>query len=276
MEFNEDARAWLRANVANHVPNGTRQYFTNVITTNIGVNSLGLQVDRPAFEGKVIHCEPGVFGVVKTGRNRFVLVDAAVLAADLEVGSKVHVTPYQRRRFDGKSFLEPIEEKTLAGGVMVKTYHIGDRVSEIPLPAPQCEYLQAMQDLLHRGNCTDGIRVISNMLVDFNAKNLAWQQAGKSAEGELLDPQFRFDCETSKFTGHVRIGLDRSEDAYYVEMHKIGMQGEHELVNSCKSVFFVDLAEVLETLLCDGQWKLCKVTVLKAAKSPAAQEEKTS
>ena len=231
---------------------------------------------RPAFEGKVIHCEPGVFGVVKTGRNRFVLVDAAVLAADLEVGSKVHVTPYQRRRFDGKSFLEPIEEKTQAGGVMVKTYHIGDRVSEIPLPAPQCEYLQAMQDLLHRGNCTDGIRVISNMLVDFNAKNLAWQQAGKSAEGELLDPQFRFDCETSKFTGHVRIGLDRSEDAYYVEMHKIGMQGEHELVNSCKSVFFVDLAEVLETLLCDGQWKLCKVTVLKAAKSPAAQEEKTS
>lgn len=276
MESNEDARAWLRANVANHVPAGTREFITTVITTKVGVNSLGLQVDRPAFEGNVIHSVPGVFGVVKTGRNRFVVVDATVLAADLEVGSKVHVTPYQRRRFDGKSFLEPVEEETQAGDVQVRTYRVGDRVSMMPLPAPQCEYLQAMQDLLHRGNCSDGFRVISNMLVDFNARNLAWLAAGNAADGTPVDPQFRFDCETSKFTGHIRIGLDRRKDAYYVEMHKIGPHGDHELVNSCKSVFADSLAEVLETLLCDGQWKLCKVTVLKAETSPAAQEETSS
>ncbi len=271
MDINETARAWLRANVAHHVPKGTKQYNTCTITTKIGVNALGLQLDRPAFEGKVIHCEPQAYAIVKTGRTRFVVIDAAVLPAALEVGSTVHVTPYQRRRFDRKSFLEPHDVETRPNGIVCRTYHLGERASTIPLPAPDSEYLQNMLDLLQRGNCSDGIRVISNMLVDFNARNLAWQEPGLGADGVLRDPQFHFDCETTKFSGQIRIGLDLGEDSYYVEMHKIGPAGEHELAHSCRSIFFDSLAEVLETLLCDGQWKFCKVAVLKPATGRAKQ-----
>ncbi|MDO8277291.1 MAG: hypothetical protein Q7T63_04090 [Burkholderiaceae bacterium] len=263
MDFKENARAWLQANAGNHLPKGTRQYKFNCITTGEVVNMLGLSTDRQAVEGKVVHTEPGVFGIVKPSRTLFTVVDARLLPADLDVGSVVRVTPYQRRRFDGTSFLEPEKTETLANGIVGRTYVIGAQVSKIPVPAPTCEYLKAMLELLHHGKCSDGFRVISNMLVDFNARNISLYEPG--ANDRPLDPQFRFDCETGKFTGHVRIGLALGEDAYYVELFKIGEQGEYALANSCRNIMFDELAGVLETLLCDGQWKMCKVEVLKAA-----------
>lgn len=265
MDFKENARAWLQANAGNHLPKGTRQYKFNCITTGESVNVFGLSADRPAFEGKVIHSEPGLFGIVKPSRTVFTVVDASLLPADLDVGSVVRITPYQRRRFDGTSFLEPEKTETLQSGIVSRTFMIGERASKIPVPAPACEYTKAMLALLHRGECSDGFRVISNMLVDFNARNLSLQESGVDGNGKAVDPQFRFDCETGKFTGHVRIGLALGEDAYYVELFKIGERGEYTLANSCRHIMFEDLAEVLETLLCDGQWKMCRVEVLKAA-----------
>jgi hypothetical protein len=268
MSFNDkSARAWLQANVVHHVPSGTRQYHTGVLSLALGENMLGLKVDRPTVKGTVIFVDADS-SILKTARTRFTIIDNAILALPLNLGDTVSVQPYQRRRFDGSRFLDPVESETRDSGVTVKTFHIGGCASEIPLPAPHCEYLQNMLELLHYGKCTDGVRVISNLLVDAGARNLSWQEPGPAQNGGWLDPQFRFDCANGKFTGHVRVGLDCGEDTYYVQLERVDELGAHEVAHSCRSVYFDQLAEVLETLLCDGQWKFAKVEIHKTAKRP--------
>lgn len=272
---NELGRSWLRAQAAAFVPPGTVRYFTNELTIKLGVNALGMQVDLAPIEGTVIHAQEE-FSVVQTSSDRFTIVDPAVLGTPLIIGSHVRLTPYQRRRFDGSTFQDPVETAERPGGVLARTFHIGTSVSEIPLPAPESEYLQNMQELLHRGKCADGVRLISNMLVDFNAKNLAWQEPEAGPDGRQKDAQFRFDCATGKFVGQVRIGYDRGEDTYYVEMLKEGASGAYEITHSCRSVYADMLAEVLEMLLCDGHWKLCKVEVLRNAQPGNSRSEAMS
>ncbi len=266
MSFNDQAaRAWLQANVRQHVPPSTRQYHTGVLRLALAENMLGLSIDRPTLKGAVIHVDAD-FSVVKTARTRFTIINNEILSQPLRLGDTVSVQPYQRRRFDGSRFLDPVETDTAETGVKVHTYHIGGCASEIPLPAPQSEYLQNMRELLLYGKCTDGVRVISNLLVDVGARSLAWQEPGPDSASGFRDPQFQFDCTTGKFEGRVHIGLDCGSDTYYVDLMKVGAEGALVETHCCKTVYFDELAEVLETLLCDGQWKFAKVEVLKAAK----------
>lgn len=259
----EQARLWLRKNARSHLPATARIYRSRVVTLSLPTSTIGLQVDHQPFAGHVI-CVTPEFVVVKLSGNMFVLADPTLFAEPLVEGSKVQVTPYQRRQFDGKTFSEPTIEQYIGGQSSV--YRIGQIESEIPLPRePQTQYMTDMLVLLHRGKCPDGVRVISNMLVDFNARNIDFQEPDFSNPEDERDPQFSFDCDTGKFTGRVVVGLNIGEDAYYVELFKSAEGAAPVLAHKCSYVMFDELASVLTTLLCDGKWAKAKVAVLKPA-----------
>jgi hypothetical protein len=263
------AVAWLQANIHRLIPRNVNRYHHGAMTTKLGTNVLGLKVDLSIAEGTVEYSCPD-FYIIKTGRANFKYVDPAILRQPLIVGSKVRITPYLRRRFNGTLFTDP-ERTERDGFAVVNTYAIGQTHAEIPIERPTVVYTEQMLQLLHHGKCTDGIRVISNLLVDCNAKNFKLQEPPKddpeSGEplGPWVDPQIRFDCKTDKFTGEVTVGVDVGSDTYYVELKKPDSEGVLQPHTKCENILFDQLAETLEILLCDGNWRYAEVTVLKAA-----------
>lgn len=282
MQFNEStAKAWLTSNIGSLVPPNTRRYTHGVVTQSLGTNLLGMKTDLRPFEGVVVHCGDG-FYVVKTGRNAFKLVDPSILRETLIEGSKVRITPYQRRRFNGTLLSDPesIEDN---GTYLTKTYVLGVNHSEIPLATPQTQYLLDALDLLHRGKCPDGVRLISNMLVDINATNFSMQEPieathdddGNEVTAEQWhEPQISFDCKSNAFAGRVTVGVDVASDTYFVDLQKPDETGALQPHTRCNSVYFDGLATVLTDLLCDGEWRFANVDVLKAA--PKAKPSKVS
>ena len=271
MSFNsEHAKAWLKNNVLSLVPANSRRYTFGDVSLKLGTNMLGLPADLKSIEGTVIHRDDG-FYVVKTGRAEFKFVDPSLLKQELDLDSKVRITPYARRRFNGTLLSDPEKVEDTGTGFISRTYAIGVRHSVIPVAEPTTVYSQQMLELLHHGKCTDGVRVISNLLVDCNAKNFRLQEpppvdeeTGESL-GPYVDPQIQFDCTTSKFTGEVTIGVDVAADVYYVDLKKPNAGGFLQSHAKCEQVYFDRMAEVLENLLCDGNWKFAKVEVLKRA-----------
>lgn len=260
MQFNEQAgRQWLSSHIWDFIPKNSKRYSTSILSLRRGSNCFGMQVDLPATEGKVIHAGAG-FYVLKTDRIGFAVVDSTLLSQPLNEGATVRITPYQRRHFNGNTFSEPVVEDH--GTYKTTVHKIGQNVSTIPVQEPKSLYTINMLELLRRGKCTDGIRLISNMLVDFNAHNVELQEP-EMHKVNGCDPQFKFDCSTGKFVGHVIIGLNLGADVYYIQLQKTNAEGIRETVTTCSTVYFDQMAEVLETLLCDGAWKVAKVDVLK-------------
>lgn len=272
-QFNEEAgKAWVKTNVRSFIPSNAREFKTGVICNRPGTNMLGLSSDRPPVEGKVIQCDDEYF-VLKTARNAFAVVDPTILPAPLELGSMVRITTYQRRHFNGRCFRDP--QTTCENGIVSRLYHIGNFVSDLPTPPPKSQYMKDMLELLSKGKCTDGVRVISNMLVDFNASNITLVDPDYDSDPLAAgNPEFHFDCETGKFTGHVIIGLDIGADAYYVKLMKPDADGTLAFEASHDDVMFTELAGSLETLLCDGAWKMAKVGVLR--KAPSSHQQKVA
>lgn len=281
MTFNtQPAVTWLQANIHNLIPRNVNQYRHGPLALKLGTNSIGLAVDLSVAEGTVVFCSPD-FYILKTGRAEFKYVDPAILREALIEGSKVRITPYRRRRFNGTLMSEP-ERIEKDGACVVRTYEIGKRHADIPVPAPTSVYTQQMIELLHHGKCTDGVRVISNLLVDCKATNFKLEEppevdpeTGESL-GPWVDPQVRFDCKTEKFTGEATIGVDVGSDTYYVELKKPDSEGFLQPHAKCEGLLFDQMAETLETLLCDGNWRYAEVTVLKAAPKRKAAEVATA
>ena len=274
MTFNEQgARDWLRQNVRSHVPATARKYHARILTLTAPTNMLGVKVDHRPFKGRVIHVAPEFTAFKISGQNDFVLADPVLFADRLVEGTTVKVVPYQRRHFSGATFAEPAIER-YENGVEAQVFRIGQVESTIPLPhEPQTGYLEDLMTLLHRGICPDGVRVISNMLVDCNARSIDIQEPDLSVPGDIRDPQFSFDCTTDKFTGRVVIGLDMGADAYYVHLLK-PVEGETPVLAAKHDyVLFDELADLLTLLLCDGKWAKAKVEVLKAAPKAKALAE---
>ncbi|OCX70953.1 hypothetical protein A6M27_18870 [Acidithiobacillus thiooxidans] len=109
--MNESEAVAIIRRAAYSVGGNFRRYQYRVCDPINGGNSmLGLS-DFQAVEGKVIAIEEDVV-VVQEGRKAiFVAFDLNNLDQVPSVGDKVKVTPYQRRRFDGKRLSDPVEEK---------------------------------------------------------------------------------------------------------------------------------------------------------------------
>lgn len=271
MSFNpQAAKTWLQNNVHNLIPSNAARYKFGEVGLKLGSNALGLSAEIPTVEGTVVHCNPE-FYVVKIERNAFKFVDPSMLPEPLALNSKVRITPYKRRRFDGSFLTDPERVEDSGTGFRVSTYVLGVNHSAIPLPKPRTIYAEQMLELLHHGKCEDGVRRISNLLVDCKATNFKMHEPPEvdTETGEDLgpwvDPQIVFDCNTQKFVGQVTIGVDVAQDVYYVELSKADAEGQMRIHTKCSQVHFNQMAQVLQDLLCDGRWKFAKVDVLKAA-----------
>lgn len=263
-DHEELAKSWLRSNVRANIPANARTYRSTTLSNRSCTSSMGFKTDHPDFIGTVIKSNPE-FKVVKSGRTEFVIIDPTVLRAELHEGSKVSIIPYARRHFNGRRLTDP-EPVIDSSGVRMSVIKIGSSVSEIPVEKPKSKLGLHLLDNLQRMSCPDGIRVVSNLLVDVGAKNFRFVDVDFDNTESKGDLQFIFDCSNLKFSGRVTVGVDRGLGLFYIEMHKVNDNHPDILQHRCEGVCLDSLAEVLSTLLCDGEWRFAKVEVLHRAK----------
>lgn len=259
-------RAQLPVLVAPHVPRNVRSFKFSIFDGRPQVSSLGFQIDPKPFEGRVIARTDEAF-VVKTGRAEFAVVDRQLATQEPEEGTRVHVQPYARRRFDGLRADTPEEraEHTSDGTpYVVQTLVLGSAPARLPIPEPRCPELQALIEQLETLPAPDRYRRVTHLLVDAGARNFTWVDP-LPEDIIKTPPAISFDVATGKFQGRVTVLYERGDDLYAVELRR----GD-ELVERVDEVFFDMLGEVLARLIDDGTWQQIRVEVLSGGHKPAA------
>lgn len=246
--------------VAGHIPRNVRSYKYRVYDDQPHSSTLGFALDPQPFDGKVIAVTDMAI-VVKLKPSEFAVLDPSLVASIPDEGTKVHVTPYARRRFDGLRADTPEERTEMSSdGVpfTIKSYVLGSAPAKLPIPEPQCLELGQLIKQLEELPAPDGFRHITHMLVDAGARDFTWVDP-KPSDMIATPAAINFTVASAKFEGQVSILYDRPSDTYVVELHRDG-----ELVERHDEVYFDMLGEVLERLIDDGRWRLINVSVIDA------------
>ncbi|EMY8159274.1 GTPase [Pseudomonas monteilii] len=253
-------KALMPSLVAGHVPRNARGFKYLVFDGQPLSSTMGFTIDPSPFDGKVVAATEEAI-VVKVKPTEFAVLDPNLVTTVPTKGTKVHVEPYARRRFDGlrADTPETVTEMT-ADGVpyTVKRFMLGAAPAKFPIPEPQCLELGQLIQQLEEMLAPDGYRKITHMLVDAGARDFTWVDPTPSMI-IATPPAISFTVSTEKFGGRVTILYDRAGDTYVVELHRDG-----ELVDRHDEVYFDMLGEVLERLIDDGRWRLIGVNVIDA------------
>lgn len=265
----DDAVAWLRTVVSNHVASNARRYTMQVIADESAVGALGQQVDQKPAEGKVVDGNDDWL-LVKAGRSEFAIVEKALLTDIPGIGSTIRVTPYHRRRFDGKLVGTPEESKSESGLFRTQTFLIGDSDSRLPLDTEklQSSHLKDMVNQIKALKTGDGIRNIGNALVDAGGDSpalLGWNDPSDD-QAAITPPSLTFAINTLKFQGALMIEYNRAIDYYELVLTRDGKE-----VKRVTDIDFMSLGERIVDLVDDGKWRIPKVEMLKAA--PKAKKQ---
>lgn len=255
-------RAQLPALVSAHIPRNVRRFKYNVYDGLPQESALGFRVDPEPFEGKVIIRNDDAI-IVQTGRAKFAVLDRSLTSGAPDVGDKVLVTPYIRRRFDGERADTPetrTDYHSDGTAYTVKTMVLGAAPAKLPIPEPRCPELGDLIQQLETLPAPDGFRRITHMLVDAGARDFSWVDPLPS-NIVSTPPAIGFNVSTAKFEGSVSILYDRGADAYVVEL-----QRGDEVIERKELVYFDILGEVLENLIDDGRWRLIQVEVLASGR----------
>jgi len=256
MPFNlDEARLRLQRISRALIPDNAAVYTYSVVTKKLRANLLGYNAEHDPFTGTVVDVQDA-YSIVQTQPNHFVFVEAIVLRDALVVGSHVSITPYARRRFDGSRVKDPVSEQGKAGSVHTT---LGACASRIPVDPPSTDLGKHWVDSLERLRCPDGVRVLSNFLVDLGASNFALLEPDTPDPAQSSDLQLVFDCSSSSFNGRVTIGMESECELFYILMHRVLPDGPEQIVHKCEAITFDSVAEMLTTLLCDGQWCFAQV-----------------
>lgn len=244
--------------VAGHVPRNARGFKYRVYDDEPQVSSLGFTIDPNAFDGTVVSATSDAI-VVKIKRTEYAALDPKLVTTTPDEGTKVHVQPYARRRFDGLRADTP-EERTERGSdgkeFTIKTHILGSAPAKLPIPEPQCPELRDLIHQLENLPAPDRFRRITHLLVDANATDFTWVDPSPSKISET-PPAISFSVSTAKFEGHVTVLYSRARDVYVVELRR-----GNDLVDRHDEVYFDSLGELLERLIDDGSWRRIKVDVL--------------
>jgi len=255
-------RAQMPALVRGHVPSNVRTFKFNIFDGQPKVSALGFYIDPKPFEGKVVATTDQAI-VVKTGRNEFAVLARALVTEVPDEGSKVHVEPYARRRFDGLRADTPEERTELTSDgqpYKLATHDLGSAPAKLPVPELRCSELQQLVHQLEQLPAPDGFRHIAHLLVDAGARDFTWVDP-LPKDIIATPPAIGFTVATAKFQGRVTVLYERSFDLYAVELHRDG-----ELIERVDEVFFDTLGETLERLIDDGNWRLIRVQSLSDRK----------
>jgi hypothetical protein len=260
----ETLRAQMPELVRNFVPRNCRGFDYHVFDTQPAKSALGFYVDPQPFAGKVVALT-GEAVVVKTEgkRNRFAVLDRALVTEVPDVGVKVWVEPYVRRRFDGERADAPKEETRLGFDgqpYVIRSRVLGDASARLPIPEARCSELRQLIEQLERLPAPDGFRRITHLLVDAGARDFS------RVDPEPKDicktpPEIAFTVDTAKFQGRVTVRYEAGPDLYAVELSRGG-----ERVDRVDEVYFDTLGQVLERLIDDGSWRHIRVRSLSSGK----------
>ena len=241
----------------------TRYKYRICDSGNGGTGLLGA-VDFQPIEGKVVGFSlSDDTMVVQNGRKaEFAAFAISNLTEVPEEGDTVKVTPYARRRFDGKYLTDPVEEGLSGSGLRYSTYHLGEQKSRIPgVPENASIYLKQMVEQIE-GIKVDTRRTIAQMLIDAGASKEPVVMVDVDTDPEACFlPTITFRIDSTLLHGHLTITLDRASDAYEVSTR--GEFGEEQKVDN---IFFDGLGAQIMALVDDKSWVKDRVEVLKKGK----------
>lgn len=262
MSKKEDAKTWLRTVAANHLASNARKYTFGVVSSGAATNNtLGLQIDIKPFEGKVVDGNHEWL-LVKVARSQFMAVEKAILHDVPDIGATIRVTPYHRRRFDGKLVGEP--EESVTNGFRSTTFLIGDSDSRIPIDKTSLKstYLKEMIEQISKLPVGDGIRNIGNALVDAGGSDPGpvGYADPEDEDAATIRPRLTFAIDTLKYQGELSIELNRAADYYEIVLTQNGM-----VQKRVEDVDFESLGRQIVELVDDEKWRLAKMEILKAA-----------
>lgn len=100
MTLQETAREWVKSVAGNHVGANIRRYQWSTYLGELRHNMLGAVSYLQPTEGTVVDANDQ-FTLVKTSANRFCVVLNALLSEPVTIGSKIGLSFYNLRRFDG-------------------------------------------------------------------------------------------------------------------------------------------------------------------------------
>ncbi|MGR0116440.1 GTPase [Ralstonia pseudosolanacearum] len=253
----------MPALVAGHIPRNLRSFKFRFFDGQPQESTPGFMIDPQPFDGKVVATTDEAI-VVKTGRTEFAVLDRNLVTVVPDEGTKVHVNPYARRRFDGLRADTP-EERTeyTSDGTpyTIKTHILGSASAKLPIPEPQCPELADLIQQLEQLPAPDHYRRITHLLVDAGASDFTWVDPTPDKIIET-PPAICFTVTTTKFTGQVTLLYDRGGDVYVVELRRSG-----ELIERIDEVYFDTLGDVLARLIDDGSWRRIHVQVLPTGKA---------
>lgn len=256
-------RDWIRLNATSLLA-PTHKPGISFVTTSLVTNTIGARVDHLPFTGVAVHADQ-VMSIVLDDQGDFIVIDNTVLPQSLQVTSRVTVTPYARRHFNGArvdGMFDPLEH---ADGNVHKlpVKLVGSMASKIPVAEPKSDEGKHMLDFIHRARCPDGVRVLSNLLVDIGASNLAFLEG-------VDKMALVFDCNTSSFNGRIQLSMTYTMQDFCLEMFTVLTSGDEKLQHKHESVSPDDLPTVMSVLLCDGSWKKAHVQVHSSATTAAS------
>lgn len=260
---NHSIQARIGSLVAPHLPVNAPNFRFRVYSSFPEKNSLGFHIDPKVFSGKVVDITDDII-LVKIARTTFAVVDRSLASITPKIGDQIEVTPYARRDFNGDRIDKPkLETHTGSDGesYTTETVLLGGWETRLPLPAPKCEYLNALIEQLETLPAPDGVRSIVHLLVDANATDFT---VVDPADKDVVatPPSISFNVNTKKFQGSVAIIYDRCSDYYIIELRNGGIVIEH-----LEAIGFESLGEVLHSLIDDGTWQTIRISLLKNAKS---------
>lgn len=226
-----------------------------------GESMIGM-VDYTPVEGTVMLIENGIL-VIKEGRQaKFAAYDVGNLSMVPEVGDKVRVTSYQRRRFDGKFLTDPVEESVSGSGFVSHVYHLGEQVSKIPgISKDNSVYLQQMAKQLENLK-VDSRRRITQFLIDCGANEFPVEITDVDADPDNDHlPMITFGFNSQGHQGRLSVALDRGADSYTITVNKDGAEAV-----VLDEIYFDQLAEAIaEMIPHNDDWIIDRVEVLKKA-----------
>ncbi|MGE0371791.1 MAG: GTPase [Gammaproteobacteria bacterium] len=256
-------RAQMPTLVSGHVPRNIRSFKFNIFDGQPKVSTLGFHIDPKPFEGKVIASTDEAI-VVKTGRAEFAVLDRTLVTEVPEIGAKVQVQPYARRRFDGQRADTPDERTDFTADgrpYTVKTVVLGSAPAKLPIPEPRCPELQELVRQMEQLPAPDSFRRITHLMVDAGARDFTCVDPTPD-HIIATPPAIGFTVTTAKFEGQVTVLYERGLDLYAVELRRDGV-----LIERVDEVFFDSLGETLERLIDDGSWRLIRVQCLSGRKA---------
>ena len=264
----ERAAAFVRSVAGHHLPTTARRYSWATYVAQKSVASvLGFQIDLSPQEGKVV-AENDEFLLMKVGRQEFFVALKEALSEAPQIGSTCRVTPYARRRFDGKR-LDASEVVDNGNGILTQTVLIGEYRSYLPIDKNSvvCPELREMIETVENERA-DGVRSIAQVLIDAGclAEPVHFQDVPVDADIVVNPPLMRFRVITRKHDGYLEIVYDRALDSFSIvllDTTKVEVSRQDFQFITPEGIS--TLGQAIIEAVDDGLWKIASVETLKKA-----------